>query len=146
MKTRIVIILGVAIIIAAFILAHSNRPQHINTGVKWSEEAEQEQTGYIAINGFSEIHFQADTKAQDFEFHNSEKNNCYMDVSLALADGTELFKIHSLAAGYGVHKVLLNQELPKGEYEDCSLSIQCYSSADHTQMNGTALSVDLYVR
>lgn len=111
-----------------------------------SEGREKVLNQSISIFGFSELHMKSGELNQPFDFRNPNTNDCYMDISLLLSDGTKLFEIKRIEPGYGIKEVQLNDVLENGDYLNCCFNVQCFSLKDDTQLNGASMSVDLYVR
>lgn len=80
----------------------------------------------ISIFGFSELHMKSGELNQSFDFRNPNTNDCYMDITLLLSDGTKLFEIKRIEPGYGIKEVQLNNVLENGDYLNCCFNVQCF--------------------
>jgi len=138
------IIILILSIIITFISVYE-KPKH--SGVKWTENKTtiEYDISYIAIPGFSELHFEKDTTTQTINFYNPEENNCIMDISIEMDDNTIIWSDSSLMPGYGFKEIELFKPLKQGVYRHCFLCIYCKSIDGKTELNGGNLEITIYV-
>ena len=115
--------------------------------VDWEGEKPQDTGGSgavrgIAIPGFKSITVEANKKDVKVNFRNPEGNPCYFEISLILADGTELYRSKMIEPGKGLYEITLNQPLAPGEY-DAVLKYDTYSLEGLTPMNGAEVNLTL---
>ena len=96
----------------------------------------------IAIPGYKSITVEANKKDVKVNFQNPEGNPCYFEISLLLADGTELYKSKMIKPGKGLYEIKLNQPLEPGEY-DAVLKYDTYSLEGLAPMNGAEINLTL---
>ena len=109
-------------------------------------ESESGQKG-IAIPGYKSIALKADQKEQNVSLYNPEVNDCYFVMSLALPDGTEIWKSKMVAPGKGLYEITLSQTVPAGTYENSILKYECYKKDDDlTELNGGEVKLILEVK
>lgn len=116
-------------------------------GVKWSdtETTIEHDISYIAIPGFSELHFKKDETKQAMNFYNPEENNCLMEISIQMEDGSSILNDISLMPGYGFQEIELLKPLSEGVYKHCYLCISCKHLDGKTELNGGSLEITIYV-
>lgn len=144
-KYLIVIGIILAIILWAF------RPDTTSlqsNGVVWNGKqniVSQSTAENICIPCFDALHFNAGVKEQKVNFYNPEINSCYMNMSIELADGTEIWSTNNIAPGYGVYDIVLNEALESGEYNNSHFVVRCFDTETDTEMNGANIVFNLYV-
>ena len=146
-ENKVIIILIAIILVFAVFTCHILFKSSNKSGILLESEGREKVLNQsISIFGFSELHMKSGELNQSFDFRNPSTNDCYMDISLLLSDGTKLFEIKRIEPGYGIKEVQLNDVLENGDYLNCCFNVQCFSLKDDTQLNGASMSVDLYVR
>ncbi|NLT98032.1 MAG: hypothetical protein GXW96_07795, partial [Christensenellaceae bacterium] len=115
--------------------------------VDWEGEKPQDTGGSgavrgIAIPGFKSITVEANKKDVKVNFQNPEGNPCYFEISLLLADGTELYKSKMIEPGKGLYEITLNQPLKAGEY-DAVVKYDTFSLEGLAPMNGAEVQIKL---
>ena len=112
------IIMGV---IAIMNITNKNKPNEYS-GIKWNgvrqinNPTEQK---YIAVSGFTDLKFVADTTKQSVNFYNPKENNCLMDLSIVMQNGDVLWQAENIRPDYGLYTIDLCSPLKKGEYPAC---------------------------
>lgn len=103
-------------------------------------------TDTIDIPGFDVMNFKAGTTEQSVNLYNPEQNTCYFKMTILLNDGTTLWESKLVEPGRAIYDITLNQSLPEGEYEDCTLKYECFAM-DEEQMplNGSEIKFILKV-
>jgi hypothetical protein len=99
----------------------------------------------IAIPGYKSITVEANKKDVKVNFQNPEGNPCYFEISLILADGTELYKSKMIEPGKGLYEITLNQPLAPGEY-DAMIKYDTYSLEGLAPMNGAMVQIKLIAK
>lgn len=103
-------------------------------------------TDTIDIPGFDVMNFKAGTKEQSVNLYNPEQNTCYFKMSILLSDGTKLWESKLIEPGKAIYDITLNQSLPEGEYEDCTLKYECFAmDEEQTPLNGSEIKFTLKV-
>ena len=111
-------IVGTAII--TFFVHNSNNHNEYS-GIKWNgvkqinNPTEQK---YIAVSGFTDLKFVADSTKQSVNFYNPKENNCLMDLSIIM-NGDVLWQAENIRPDYGLYTIDLCSPLKKGEYPAC---------------------------
>ena len=99
----------------------------------------------IAIPCWDTLFMVADSKEQEVNFYNPEKNkNCDFQLSLSLEDGTELWKSQLIQNGKAIYNITLNQPLEAGTYK-AVMKYDCFSR-NGSQLNGSNLNFNLIVK
>lgn len=99
----------------------------------------------IAIPCWDTLIMVADSKEQEVNFYNPEKNkNCDFQLSLSLEDGTELWKSQLIQNGKAIYNITLNQPLEAGTYK-AVMKYECFS-INGSQLNGSNLNFNLIVK
>ena len=103
-------------------------------------------TDTIDIPGFDVMNIKADTAQQSVNLYNPEQNTCYFKMTILLHDGTTLWESKLIEPGKAIYDITLNQSLPEGEYEDCTLKYECFAmDEEQTPLNGSEIKFTLYV-
>lgn len=95
--------------------------------------APSEIQGQILVPGYSGATIAAGDKTLSLRIGNPAENNCYLQATLQLADGTVLFESDLLEPGKGYEKIELSQTLQPGSY-DAMVHYQGYSMDEEPQM------------
>lgn len=99
----------------------------------------------IAIPCWDTLIMAADSKKQEVNFYNPEKNkNCDFQLTLSLEDGTALWKSQLIQNGKAVYNITLNQPLEAGTYK-ATMKYDCFSR-NGSQLNGSNLNFNLIVK
>lgn len=99
----------------------------------------------IRIPGFKKMVLKADTFEQSVNLYNPEENNCYFRITLALADGTELFQSGMIKPGQKIDKIEITRHLKAGTYKNAVLQYDCYALESLQPLNGSETVLDLEV-
>ncbi|HWQ57714.1 MAG TPA: hypothetical protein VN540_01750 [Clostridia bacterium] len=120
-------------------------PELEEGAVDWEGTKAQDTGGVvpgIAIPGYKSITVAANATDVQVNFQNPEGNPCYFEISLLLADGTELYKSKMIEPGKGLYEIALGRALAPGEY-DAVVKYDTYSLTDLTPMNGAEVQIKL---
>lgn len=99
----------------------------------------------IAIPCWDTLIMVADSKEQEVNFYNPEKNkNCDFQFTLSLEDGTKLWKSQLIPNGKAIYNITLNQTLEAGTYK-AIMKYDCFSK-NGSQLNGSNLNFNLIVK
>ena len=99
----------------------------------------------IAIPCWDTLIMVADSKEQEVNFYNPEKNkNCDFQLTLSLEDGTKLWKSQLIQNGKAIYNITLNQPLEAGTYK-AVMKYDCFSR-NGSQLNGSSLNFNLIVK
>ena len=101
--------------------------------------------GGIAIPGFDALTFAAGATEQDAELFNPAENECVFKITLALEDGTVLWRSGDVRPGDSVTKLTLSRPLDAGTYH-AALRYSCYSLRDGTPLNGAEIKLKIEVK
>lgn len=99
----------------------------------------------IEIPGYQSIPLAADSTQVTVDFRNPGQNRCYFVITLALEDGTQLYRSQLIPPGKGVQSITLNQPLPAGEHA-ASVRYEAYTMDDQTPLNGADIKVKLLAK
>lgn len=147
-KRRYVIILLLLIILALIgalfwmNYRHQNRLDKDQVGIIQGKE---NSVDYATIPGFKTLTMTADTKEQEVYFQNPTDNNVNLQLTLSLADGTELYKSDLIQPGNAVKSIKISKKLESGSYDDAILHYDCYT-AEGQKCNSANLTFDLIVK
>lgn len=156
-KKAIIIILGTIFFIILSILFAGNIdkikdtlfPDIDNMATTWTgpEEEKDSSSKGIQIPGYESIRLRANKLEQKVSLYNPEENNCYFVMKLLLPDGTEIYKSKMVEPGKALYEIVLNQEIPKGTYENSTLVYECFAMDDElSQLNGASVNLKLEVK
>jgi len=143
--TTIVVLASVAIGIG---LAGGGAVQTVSTGTPVAAVAEPlpaELPKTIAIPGYSQLVMKAGKVSQTVALHNPAENPCYFVITIALPDGTGIYRSGMLEPGQKTSEINLSQTLEAGTYKEAILRYACYSVKDKTPMNGADMKFTLEV-
>ena len=101
--------------------------------------------GGIAIPGFDTLTFAAGAAEQDVELFNPAENECVFHITLALEDGTVLWRSGDVRPGGSVTKLTLSRPLDAGMYP-AALRYDCYSLSDGSRLNGVEIKLNIEVK
>ena len=82
---------------------------------------------YANIPGYKTLIFTADSKEQSVDFFNPAENKVNLQLTLSLADGTQLYESGLIEPGMTVQKIELSKTLKAGDYKNATLHYQCYT-------------------
>lgn len=108
-------------VIAIMNITNKSKPNEYS-GIKWNgvrqinNPTEQK---YIAVSGFTDLKFVADSTKQSVNFYNPKENNCLMDLSIVMQNGDVLWQAENIRPDYGLYTIDLCSPLKKGEYPAC---------------------------
>lgn len=117
-------------------------------GTANSQVAEEEQllnaTENIALAGYDVLHFSANQTEQDVFFYNSQKNRCFLIISIIL-NGEEIYTSQMLAPNTKIESISLSNPLPAGVYNDAVIRYSCFDMYSQRELNGTDIDIKLEV-
>jgi hypothetical protein len=137
----IVAVLSCVIIGAMLLGKNSSTASTEGSSVAPEDDAPIGTPDTIAIPGYA----QAGELLQDVELYNPEGNPCYFVITIALPDGTEIFKSSPIKAGQKTDVIKLSQPLKAGTYEGAVMKYSCFSELDDSPMNGANTKFTLEV-
>lgn len=106
----------------------------------------EKNTNSIDIPGFDVMNIKADTKNQNVNLYNPEKNTCYFKISIFLSNGTKLWESNLVEPGKAIYEITMNQTLSAGEYENCILKYECFKMDEkQTPLNGSEIKFTMNV-
>lgn len=82
---------------------------------------------------------------QEISLHNPAENPCYFVITIALPDGTGIYRSGMIEPGQKTSEIKLAQPLEAGTYKEAILQYSCYSVKDKTPMNGADMKFTLEV-
>ena len=127
-------------------IAEAGRQLELEEGAVDWEGVQSADTGGvvpgIAIPGYKSITVDAGKTDVKVNFQNPEGNPCYFEISLLLADGTELYKSKMVEPGKGLYDITLSQPLKAGEY-DAVVKYSTFSLDSLSPMNGAEVKIIL---
>ena len=118
-------------------------------GVVWQGDQDlstTQKTYYNKVIGFDKLHFTADTTKQKVNFYNDKSNQCYMEISLVLNDGTILWQSGELYPNNGFYEIELSQSLHQGVYENCQYQVRMFNIKTAEEVNPYTCTFTLYVQ
>ena len=141
----LIIIAAVVALTVCFVLNNAEKNNPNEAAVSAGTEIEKNED-IISIPGYEGLTLKADTCIQELALNNPPQNTCYFVITLYLEDGTELWKSEMIEAG-GVSKaMILNKELPAGNYP-ALLKYECFRMDDNkTPLNGAEMKLTLRVK
>lgn len=156
-KKAIIIIFGTIffIILSIIIAGNINKikdtlfPDIDNMATNWAgpEEENGSSSKGIQIPGYETIRLRANKLEQKVSLYNPEENNCYFVMKLLLPDGTEIYKSKMVEPGKALYEIVLNQEIPKGTYENSTLVYECFAMDENlSELNGASVDLILEVK
>lgn len=144
MKKRVIataVALSVALVLAGAYTGYQIADK-ANSAPLSAEEPQQYgvgAVGSIAIPGYDKFTFKAGESTQYVSLENPAQNNCSFIISIALPDGTELYKSGLIAPGTVIDLLRLKNTPAAGVYENATLSYSCWSvdaDGEITEING----------
>lgn len=100
----------------------------------------------ISVPGYEKLTFKADSKKQKVYLTNPKENTCYFVMSLILEDGTEIWQSDYLEPGMAFDRIELDKPLEAGIYENVTLRYDCYTLSNKSELNGSAIKINLEVK
>lgn len=101
--------------------------------------------GDISVPGYEKFRLKAGSRKQKVYLTNPKENTCYFVMSLVLEDGTVIWKSDYLEPGTAFDRIMLDEPLKAGNYENVTLKYDCYSLIDKKELNGSAIKINLEV-
>lgn len=138
MRSRIQKFIIIVLILVLGIIVYGDVPVHVVQA-----EGTIEKKPYIAVPGFSEIHFKSGSTRQEVDIENPSTNSCWLKIIFRTPDGKPLFEIERLNPSCYIGEVELTRSLEAGLYENCIIHVECYM--DGVRLNSANFAVDLYV-
>ena len=144
MKKRVIataVVLSVALVLAGAYTGYQVAGRANNSPLS-AEEPQQYgvgAVGSIAIPGYDKLTFMAGESTQYVSLENPAQNDCSFIISIALPDGTELYKSGLIAPGTVIDLLRLKNTPAAGVYENATLSYSCWSvdaDGEITEING----------
>ena len=124
--------------------SHQQRIDKNAVGIIKTESGENS-VDYANIPGFKTLIFTADSVEQSVDFFNPSENRVNLQLSLSLADGTQLYESGLIEPGKTVQKIKLSQALKVGEYKNATLHYKCYTPEGKAS-NAANITFDLIVK
>lgn len=124
--------------------SHQQRLDKNAVGIIKTESGESS-VDYANIPGFKTLIFTADSKEQNVDFYNPIENKVNLQLTLFLADGTQLYESGLIEPGKTVKEIELSQSLKAGEYKNATLHYQCYTP-EGKKSNAANIAFDLIVK
>ncbi|SET55070.1 hypothetical protein SAMN04487821_114117 [Enterococcus malodoratus] len=104
------------------------------------------ETDSIAIPGFSELQFAANSKQQQVNFHNPDVNDCYFKLTLLSPEGDQLWQSELIEPGKGLYTIDLANELAEGTLENAVLKYECFTYDEvQSPLNGSEINLTINV-
>lgn len=100
----------------------------------------------ISVPGYEKLELKAGSKKQEVYLTNPKENTCYFVMSLLLEDGTVIWKSDYLEPGMAFDRIKLDKPLEAGTYKNVTLKYNCYALKDKSELNGSAIKIDLEVK
>ena len=126
----------------------SNDKPAVSSGIKWDGNnitaSRDSDKKYIAIPCFTDLSFRANQTTQKVNIYNPEENECIMDFSMVLSDGTVVWETDNTYPGYGFHDIVLTKPLPSGIYE-AQLITRCFTMDKKSELNGSSFKFKIKV-
>lgn len=120
----------------------------LSSGIKWDGNNitvnHDKNEKYIAIPCFTDLTFRANQTAQKVNIYNPEENECIMDFSIVLSDGTVIWESDNTFPGYGFHDIELTKPLSSGTYE-AWLTTRCFTIEKKSELNGSSFKFKINV-
>ena len=108
-----------------------------------TDSSSEEYAENLAIPCWDTMVMVANQSEQEVNFYNPEKNKgCDFQLTLALEDGTELWKSQLIPNGKAIYEIELNQTLEAGTYK-AKITYDCFTS-DGKLINGNIFSNQIY--
>lgn len=147
-KRRYVIILLLLIIvglIGALLWLNYSHQQRIDKNQVGIVQGAENAVEYTQIPGFKTLTFTADSKEQAVYFQNPGDNKVNLQLTLSLADGTQLYKSNLIQPGNVIKEIKISKPLESGSYNDAILHYDCFT-AEGEKCNSANLTFDLIVK
>lgn len=147
MTVILAVLLVIALAVIAWLLMKDGTEKPPDDPQPEQTEPVEKLTDSIDIPGFGELQFKAGQTEQNLTVPNPPQNFCWFKVSLVLEDGTVLWTSELIAPGEKSEKVVLNEPLEKGEYENAVLKYQCFADeAEQNALNGAETKLTIIVK
>lgn len=147
--TLILLALNILILVIVCLSKCGNHKPSVSSGIKWDGNTitadSDENKKHIAIPCFDNLIFRANQTAQKVNIYNPEENECIMDFSIVLSDGTVIWESDNTYPGYGFHDIELTKPLSSGVYE-ARLVTRCFIMDKKSELNGSSFKFKLNVR
>lgn len=151
-KTIIVAIIVFTLIIVVCVLfplfQNNNTGNDVSSGIRWDGNSitatRDKPEKYITIPCFTDINFVSNQTSQKVNIYNPEENECIMNFSIVLSDGTVIWESDNTHPGYGFHDIELAQPLLPGVYE-ARLITRCFTLDKKSELNGSSFKFKINV-
>lgn len=90
------------------------------------EKAVKKLEDEIAIPCYGTLSMKADVCEQGFALSNPIENTCWFQITIALEDGTVIWKSGLIEPGSQSNEVVLFNPLDAGKYENVTIHYSCY--------------------
>lgn len=147
-KRRYVFILLLLIILAligALIYILYSHQQRLDKNQVGIVQGGKNAVEYTQIPGFKTLTLAADSTEQEVYFQNPAENKVNLQLTLSLADGTQLYKSDLIQPGNAVKSIKISKKLESGTYNDAILHYDCFT-AEGEKCNSANLTFDLIVK
>lgn len=136
----LVLIIVIGIVLVFLLMKKNETPAGTNGHIdgaasEWDDNlnAPSEIEGRILVPGYNGAKMKTGDATLTLRIGNPSENNCYLQATLQLEDGTVLFESGLLEPGKGYEEVELNQTLEPGSY-DAMVHYQGYSMDEEPEM------------
>lgn len=144
-KTIIVATIAFTLVIVVCVLLpllqNNNTGNDVSNGIRWDGNSiianRNKPEKYIAIPHFADVNFVASQTSQKVNIYNPEENECIMNFSIVLSDGTVIWGSDNTYPGYGFHDIELTKTLSSGTYE-ARLITRCFTMDKKSELNGSS--------
>lgn len=151
-KTIIVATIAFTLVIVVCVLLpllqNNNTGNDVSNGIRWDGNSiianRNKPEKYIAIPYFTDVNFVANQISQKVNIYNPEENECIMNFSIVLSDGTVIWESDNTYPGYGFHDIELAQPLLPGVYE-ARLITRCFTMDKKLELNGSSFKFKINV-
>lgn len=97
----------------------------------------------ITIPAVTGLALTASSVHQTVNLHNPSENSCFFVISIYLSDDTLIYQSDYLAPAERLNEIELNQELPRGIYQNCRMVYACYSLDKKTPLNSGETIIEI---
>lgn len=151
-KTVLAATIAFTFVIAAIgciaLFQNNSTDNNVSSGIKWNGNSitvnRDKSKKYIAIPCFTDVNFIANQTSQKVNIYNPEDNECIMNFSIVLSDGTVIWESNNTHPGYGFHDIELTQTLSAGTYE-ARLVTRCFTMDKKSELNGSSFKFKINV-
>lgn len=140
--------IAISVLVCLYIFGSRTDTQPVSSGIRWDGNnitvARDKNEKYIAIPCFTDLSFHANQTAQKVNIYNPEENECIMDFSIVLSDGTVIWESGDTYPGYGFHDIE-SKPLSSGTYE-ARIITRCFTIDKKSELNGSSFKFKINVK